>query len=124
MNNDFRVNEDDLLADRLVEEELAPVVPIDEPEINPNKFKTLTGDKIKLTSADCGNHSLAQIIVKVWENNVAARGTLSAADLNNIGCAYVWLAEPDYPKAKGLFGRALQKDPGNQTIMENISLIP
>jgi hypothetical protein len=104
---------------------VVPEIPIGKPD--PSHFKTLVGEKITLTSADCGNSDAAADWVDTWLSNEALQGTLNSNDLNNIGCAYIWLSEPDYSMAKIVFNKALKKatdEKSKKIIQGNLQLLP
>jgi hypothetical protein len=122
MSDNFHPEKDDLKIEGM--EEMAPELPeFPSLPLDPEKFTPLVGEKVKLTKQDYKDHQKAWIIVDSWESNPAIGNILNAADLNNIGCAYAWLREPKYVKAKEMFLKAKEKAPHDEDILANLDLL-
>lgn len=68
---------------------------------------------------DCRGADVAWFYVSLWENH-GYQGELLAEDLNNIGCAYACLRQPNFSKAYELFCLASTKSQAkNSTVEEN-----
>jgi len=130
MDNRFDDDNDDSTIERLEKAAEAAVEP--EPPVfmpPPSHFITLTGEKIILTPEDCGMSDKAGDRIDMWENNKALQETLNSNDLNNIGCAYIWVSNsnPNYGKARILFNKALNKatdEKSKKIIQGNLQLLP
>lgn len=122
MSDDFPRTKDKIRIERLVETKPDIPDPI-EPDPAPEDFRPLEGDKFKLAADGYKDPFKAGIIVHSWESDSAVENILNAADLNNIGCAYVWIRKPNYAKAKSMFTKARRKAPSNTIILDNLDLL-
>jgi hypothetical protein len=97
--------------------DLLPPFTISEiPEADPEKYHPLPGS----TFFDCPAgqepqkcHALAREMVAAWESLPGIQDAATAADLNNMGCAYVW-SGISWEKAVDLFTKALEKSPSKE----------
>jgi hypothetical protein len=70
-------------------------------------------------AANCKDADLAQFYASRWTNKTYT-GQLTAIDLNNVACAFLWKIEPNLAQAHTLFTEASAKSPGTiQTIEDN-----
>jgi hypothetical protein len=81
------------------------------------KFEPLTSARFSLEKQDCNpaGNTHARTCVQRWERlqsvEPAAIKSLTAEDLNNVGCAYLWLELPQFEDANKRFLEACDKKP-------------
>ncbi len=91
------------------------VPPLTPPTIDVCDFTPLPGsENFSLTVNDCNNHANTKRLIVRWKNMKAPyKKSISAIDLNNLGCAYLWNKPPNLSEAARLFKEALDKAPAD-----------
>ena len=72
--------------------------------------------------SDCLDHGLAEQYVERYTGHNYS-GELTAADLNNVACAYLWKTMPDWQSAEQILMNAKEKDSANTTINSNLEKV-